>query len=578
MNRFLRSLALLPALLPGAAAVFAQAPTDNPYQVRYPAARHWTADIRWDRVVNAREVDSLLGARNAVDSARLHQTLQALSGEGGGVLYFPAGTYLLDYDVRLPGGVVVRGATPRGEADALSDRYQPPTKFEFPAYKSKPDGKTGTPNATAFKGIYAAAARQQNLGLVNLDINRAVIDFSAGPMASGAPKRAKAGGHRNVLLFGLRQNNAARPDPLIPTATQVSRSRGWQRWPLKDGAHIRLDRLRNGVVANCRLNDAPTDNYRQNAYLLDDGMILDGSQAYFNYTDHTGIAAQGDHVEITGTFVRVAPGNEAVSVPARKAVLTGNRLEVAGPANWVREGREAVRKDYDLLYRADSLHEFHTYTHRNDTLKYCLIKPRNFDPAKKYPLILFFHPIVEPGSAPKQPMRDLAWYLATEQFRRDFPALVLMPLLPARASWVPQSRIRSISQPIHFSMNIVAQLENSGMVDASRIYVIGLEWGGAAAWDVLTRYPEKVAAAVPVSAFYEITPDRAETIREIPIWVVGGDSDEVISPTLSQIMLTSLQKGNINFKHSKLENTGHRCWYRLTETPDLFTWLFAQHK
>lgn len=572
----LKNIGLTLAIMLTHAVAVSQVPTDNPYQTRYAAARHWTGGIRWSKVVNARDVDSLLGPRNAIDSARVHQAMQALSATGGGVLYFPAGTYTLGYDLRLPGGVVVRGATPRGEASALSDRYMLPTKFEFPAYNPKKGSKTGTPNATAFKGIYATAAQPGHRGLVNLDINRAVINVLSGqPLV---PAGANANGLYSVLLFGIRQNNAALPDPLIPTAMQQSRLREWQRWPLKTGANITIGVGCRAVIANCRLNDATTDNFRQNAYLLDDGMILDGSQAQFTFTDHAGIAVQSNNVTITDTYVQVAGGNQALDDPAKKAVQTNNRLEVIEQLNWVSGGNKAIRTDYNMLYQADSLHEFHTYRFRNDSLSYCLIKPRQFDPTRKYPLVLFFHPMMEPGSSPKQPMRDMAWYFATNEFRRNFPALILMPLLPAGESWVPQSRIRSIAWPIHLSMNILDQLETSGIVDTSRVYVIGLDWGAAAAWDVVTRYPEKVAAAVPVSAFYEITPDRAETIRHIPLWVVSGDSDEMISPTLAQIMLANLQKGNLNMKYTRLDNAGHRCWYRLTDTPALFTWLFGQHK
>ncbi|MBO0931464.1 dienelactone hydrolase family protein [Fibrella aquatilis] len=570
----LKNLSLILATWLVTTVAFSQVPTDNPYQTRYAAVHHWTGAIRWSQVVNARDVDSLLGPRNLVDSARLQQAMLGLAARGGGVLYFPAGTYTLGYDLRLPGGVVLRGATPRSESSALSDQFSPPTKFEFPAYTPRKEGKMGAPGATGFKGIYATVAQQERSGLVNLDINRAVIDCAASPTRGAT----KADSQASMLLLGIRQNNAALPDPLIPTPTQRSRGRDWQRWPLKTGANMTIGAGCRCVVANCRLNDATTDNFRQHGYLLDDGMILDGSQAQFIFTDHTGIAVQSNNVAITDTYVQVSTGNQAIADPAQKVVLTNNRLEVTQHVGWVSGGNKAVSNDYDLLYEADSLHEFHTYRLRNDSLTYCLIKPRQFDPAKKYPLILLFHPTLEPGSSPKQAMRDMAWYMATEAFRSQFPAVLLMPLLPPGVSWVPQSRIRSISWPIHLSMNIVEQLEISGMVDTSRIYVIGLDWGAAAAWDVVTRYPEKVAAAVPVSAFYEITPDRAETIRHIPLWVVSGDSDEQISPTLAQVMLANLQKGNLNMKYSRIDNAGHRCWYRLTETPALFTWLFNQHK
>ncbi|MFN2439957.1 MAG: phospholipase, partial [Chitinophagaceae bacterium] len=46
----------------------------------------------------------------------------------------------------------------------------------------------------------------------------------------------------------------------------------------------------------------------------------------------------------------------------------------------------------------NSMYEKHWYVHKGDTMPYRLLLPENYDPAKKYPLILFLHGAGERGN------------------------------------------------------------------------------------------------------------------------------------------------------------------------------------
>ncbi len=266
-----------------AAPATGAAPTDNPVAAAYgPAAYPWTDEIPWDRVFDVTDYPG------ADDTARYNAARDAAAAAGGGVVYFPAGTYTFSGDLYLKDGVVIRGADPTGITDATVAGYAPPTRFEFPAYVPSLSG-SGADNSAAFKKITTTTpATDSNIGIVNVDVNRAAISFPGGV----------SGSNRNIVLHGVRSNNVAEPDSGVPASWQQQ----WQRWSYRFAANIRVQAYANVLVANCRLNDAVTDNFEQPGYVVSSTgaaggtltTLTTGSQALFNYTNHYGIVVNRD--------------------------------------------------------------------------------------------------------------------------------------------------------------------------------------------------------------------------------------------------------------------------------------------
>jgi len=194
------------------------------------------------------------------------------------------------------------GANP-AVANALDDNYRPATFFEFPKYNPTFTGN-GTPNSTAFKTI-RGKENAGNIGLVNLDVNRAHIGFhpEAWTDAPGINTKWPVDIIFNILIFGIRSNNVAIPDPGVPAAASGTQpaQEGWQRYVWRFTSNIGLYVSQNGTIVNCRVNDEPTDTYNQPGYVIRDAsngncssagtskLNPDGSDAKFEYTDHIGI-------------------------------------------------------------------------------------------------------------------------------------------------------------------------------------------------------------------------------------------------------------------------------------------------
>lgn len=251
--------------------------TDNPIANYYDSNTYpWTQQIKWQCVYNINDFSG-----KTVDQ-QFENARDAAAEVGGGIVYFPAGIYEFKNNLYLKNGVVLRGETPTNQ-DAKSNLYVPPTKLVFPQYKPQITSN-GTDNQTAFKQILTTSPHQDsNIGLVNLDLNRAGIELGANVDLTE---------NENIIVFGIRSNNVAEPDPKVP---DLSFQQPWMRYSYRFAANIRINAFQNILVANNRLNDKITDNYEQPGYqvktIKGDSIITyeEGNQVPFNYTNHYGI-------------------------------------------------------------------------------------------------------------------------------------------------------------------------------------------------------------------------------------------------------------------------------------------------
>jgi len=271
-------------------------PGDNPIATKYGKdAYPWSDNIKWGCVYNIKDF------QGASMVEHFNSAVNAAVFNGGGVIYFPPGTYTFTDSIFLKNGVVIRGENP-SEADAKSNSYNPQTKFVFPKYEPSLSGN-GTPNNKAFKKIFTSSVdSDSNIGLVNIDINRAGINFGG---------NIDQGKKQNIVIFGIRSNNVADASSQVP---DPSFQEPWMRFGDRFTANIKINALANVLVANNRLNDAITDNYDQPGYQvksLDGNQVItyaEGSKVPFHYGNHHGISINRSKPE--GFALAANPKNE----------------------------------------------------------------------------------------------------------------------------------------------------------------------------------------------------------------------------------------------------------------------------
>jgi predicted peptidase len=215
-------------------------------------------------------------------------------------------------------------------------------------------------------------------------------------------------------------------------------------------------------------------------------------------------------------------------------------------------------------------------------LPYRLLKPSKLEADKKYPLVLFLHGAGERGTDnAKQLIHGGSTFLA---HREKFPAFVLFPQCPDGNRWVevnwsdkdPHTTPAEPSPSMRLVRQLLDKLLAEQPIDAKRIYIMGLSMGGFGTWDFLTRYPELVAAAVPICGGADNS--AATKIKDIPIWVFHGEKDTVVHTVRSKSIVEALKKQGSQVKYTEFPRVAHNSWTPALQSEELFPWLFSQKR
>lgn len=217
------------------------------------------------------------------------------------------------------------------------------------------------------------------------------------------------------------------------------------------------------------------------------------------------------------------------------------------------------------------------------TLPYRLLKPLDYDPKQKYPLVIFFHGVGESGHDNARQVGNGIRVFATEENRKKFPCFLAAPQCESGLMWVntPWTLPEHVqpekpSEPMRLAMEMCESLEKEFSIDTKRLYITGLSFGGFGAWDAITRYPDVFAAAIPVCGGAD--EHKAPLVAKLPIWAFHGDKDGVVKTIRSQHMIEAIKKAGGNPKYTEYPGVGHDSWNKAYAEPELLPWLFAQKK
>ena len=212
------------------------------------------------------------------------------------------------------------------------------------------------------------------------------------------------------------------------------------------------------------------------------------------------------------------------------------------------------------------------------TLPYRLLQP--IEHKGKVPLVLFLHGAGERGNNNADQLRNGAPLFVKARDR--FPCYVAAPQCPADAKWVDWDwskpftvQPREPSAPMKLVLGLLDALPKEfADIDLDRVYITGLSMGGFGTWDLVTRFPERFAAAVPVCGGAD--PAKAPDIARLPVWVFHGSADPVVTVEQSRRMIAALQAAGGQPLYSEYPNVQHDSWTAAYQEPQLLPWMFAQ--
>lgn len=226
-------------------------------------------------------------------------------------------------------------------------------------------------------------------------------------------------------------------------------------------------------------------------------------------------------------------------------------------------GRNAARA-LELMHKAEN----RIYAgNGEDSLRYLLLKPLNYDPQKHYPLVVCL-----PYGGYQSPPAD---WLSTDENRKKYPAFLLIPYrnegtswggLPEQANMIPQDEL---------VYEALEALDDEG-IDRKRIYVSGVSMGGYGSWHFICSRPGLFAAAIPVCGAGD--PQLASKIVDVPVWAFHGAKDLGVPVSGSRDMIAAIKNAGGDPKYTEFGHKGHHIWNEVSDTPGLLDWLFAQRK
>ena len=221
---------------------------------------------------------------------------------------------------------------------------------------------------------------------------------------------------------------------------------------------------------------------------------------------------------------------------------------------------------------------------------YYLHLPRNYDPARPWPLIVFLHGYV-PGTSMLDP-----WVLSEDvcQLAEDNGCILL----------IPYGRRNTDFQGVG-EVDVLASTEDVKAlysIDPSRIYMSGVSMGGMGAWNMALRHPGMYAATTPISGQTDmhvwwqgvlfdwprsrddIPPfrrllvewdnpiDLVMNARNQPMFVQHGERDSLIPVEQSRTMVAAAKALDIPIKLHEFEGASHYIYWDLPCFRNAWTW------
>jgi predicted peptidase len=221
---------------------------------------------------------------------------------------------------------------------------------------------------------------------------------------------------------------------------------------------------------------------------------------------------------------------------------------------------------------------------KGDTLLYRFLES-DYNPTRKYPLVIFLHGSGESGNDNEAQLKWGVMNFATDQNMKLHPAFVIAPQCPADVDWANFSGeeknatltlMPTPSKPMSLLMGLIQEMIKNYPIDTNRIYITGLSMGGFGTFDAIERYPDLFAAAVSVCGGGDTT--KAASIKDIPIWIFHGAEDPGVNPILSLTMFEALTNAGARPGYTQYPEVGHFSWIAAYSDPMMMEWLFRQHR
>jgi poly(3-hydroxybutyrate) depolymerase len=208
---------------------------------------------------------------------------------------------------------------------------------------------------------------------------------------------------------------------------------------------------------------------------------------------------------------------------------------------------------------------------------YYYLMPTNYNPARSYPLVCFFHGAFgdenlftngAPAGVPGYGNLPVTKVFASYHQQAADPAIVIWPTLRAGDSW----NIEYVWQATNLVQSLIAEFN----IDTNRVYAGGLSAGGYPVREFVKQRANSIAAAMILDTSEEPNSADVTPVKDVPLWVVSA-ADGLLSGSRRMVRLIRLAGSNPIY--TEYASGGHEGGIGMGIcTPVAVDWLLAQRR
>ena len=202
-------------------------------------------------------------------------------------------------------------------------------------------------------------------------------------------------------------------------------------------------------------------------------------------------------------------------------------------------------------------------------LPYRYLPPQEAKGGKRYPLVIFLHGVGERGSDNSRQLTNCGQAFLNPDYRDRYPAHVLFPQCPADEYWSNPRMTQALKQLVD---SCLAQQN----VDKRRVYIVGISMGAIGTYELVSRYPDLFAAAIPICGVTK--PEQLAAARRIKFRIFHGDADKIVPVKGSRDAYRALKEAGADVEYIEFAGCGHESWNMAFNYPGFMEWLFKQRR
>ena len=235
-----------------------------------------------------------------------------------------------------------------------------------------------------------------------------------------------------------------------------------------------------------------------------------------------------------------------------------------------------------------------------DTINYYLFTPKAAAGGKKLPLVVWLHGGLKSNGTGGPNFAQDAFY--KDEHQKDHPCFCLRPVAIKGQNWVSprgagagsHKMPEAPSPSMKAAIELIDKVVKDRPIDEARLYVVGASMGGYGTWDLIERYPDKFAAAMPLCGGGD--PSKAPLLKDMAIWICHGDRDPYVPVQGSRDMFDAILKARGGQPATKDEDSRivrtspddrvryyeykggnhNAAWDKGLTEPDLAAWFFSK--